>query len=301
MLRWLVLIAALVLAAVTVSERWDGVRESLGRIGPGAVLVSVLAAATAVTVSAEQQRALLGAFGHRLPLATWLRVFWVAQLGKYVPGTAWAYVAQMELSRRSGVRRTTSVAVIALGAGLTVLTATVVAVPAVAAGRFHEVPGWLQWALSCAGAAGLAVLVWRPDLVQRAVSLVVAKVRRLDLSHLAFASGGVRRAVGWSVLAWLAYGLHLWAVVRPLGMSGPGAAALALGTFALAWVCGFLFVIAPAGAGVREAVMVALLSPELGPASALAVALASRFLIMVAELLLTLAGLALRRQEPSAQ
>jgi uncharacterized membrane protein YbhN (UPF0104 family) len=58
-----------------------------------------------------------------------------------------------------------------------------------------------------------------------------------------------------------------------------------LGTaaFALAWVVGLLVVIAPAGAGPREAALVLALAPVLSSADALLVALVSRVLMVVAD------------------
>ena len=74
---------------------------------------------------------------------------------------------------------------------------------------------------------------------------------------------------------------------RPGSCSG---ALLAIGGFALAWSIGFVAVFAPAGAGVREVLLVALLSPVLGVGAATAVALVSRVLTTVGDLLA--AGLA---------
>jgi glycosyltransferase 2 family protein len=70
----------------------------------------------------------------------------------------------------------------------------------------------------------------------------------------------------------------------------------------LAWAAGLIFIPAPAGAGVRDAVLVATFAPLIGTTAAFAVALASRVLLLVADVVLALAGaVALgRRRKPQA-
>jgi MprA protease rhombosortase-interaction domain-containing protein len=99
-------------------------------------------------------------------------------------------------------------------------------------------------------------------------------------------------AMLWSFAVWLVMGLHLLAFVRAFDVVGIGAAAAAVGGMGLAWAAGLIFIPAPAGAGVRDAVLVATFAPHIGAAPALAVALASRVLLVVADVLLALAGAA---------
>jgi glycosyltransferase 2 family protein len=60
---------------------------------------------------------------------------------------------------------------------------------------------------------------------------------------------------------------------------------VSIGGFAFAWSVGFLVVLAPAGAGVREVLLVAMLGPVLGVADATAVALMSRVLTTAGDLI----------------
>jgi uncharacterized membrane protein YbhN (UPF0104 family) len=58
----------------------------------------------------------------------------------------------------------------------------------------------------------------------------------------------------------------------------------ATGGFAVAWCAGFLLVVAPAGAGVREAALVLVLGGTLARPQAWVVALVSRLLFVVGDL-----------------
>ena len=58
------------------------------------------------------------------------------------------------------------------------------------------------------------------------------------------------------IVSWLLLGLHFGALVYGLDVEVASPWLLSIGVFALAWVAGFLVIIAPAGAGVREAALV---------------------------------------------
>jgi hypothetical protein len=92
------------------------------------------------------------------------------------------------------------------------------------------------------------------------------------------------RAAGWALVSWLAYGLHVWVLAAQFGAGGPPLVARATGAFAAAWCAGFLLVVAPAGAGVREAALVLLLGGVLTRPEATVVAVVSRLLFVVGDL-----------------
>jgi uncharacterized membrane protein YbhN (UPF0104 family) len=68
------------------------------------------------------------------------------------------------------------------------------------------------------------------------------------------------------------------------------------GWLALAWVVGYVTPGAPGGLGLREAVLVLGLSPVVGDAEAMAVALAYRLVTIVADALLAGGGFLLRHE-----
>jgi hypothetical protein len=93
-------------------------------------------------------------------------------------------------------------------------------------------------------------------------------------------------SIGANMLAWVAYGASLCALLYGVLPSvGPELTlARAIGGFGAAYVAGVLAVLAPGGLGVREGLLVLLLAPAVGEGAALLVALGSRILFTVAEL-----------------
>jgi glycosyltransferase 2 family protein len=268
------------LGAVAVVTRWDQVRASLGQLDLGPLLLSLLAAIGGSAVSMMVWRTLLTDLGSPVPVRPVARVFFVGQLGKYVPGAIWPMVAQMELGRSLGLARRRSAAAFALT--MLVVFASALFVAAVALPLLGDSAPGYRWLLLLAPV--FAVLLY-PRLLNRLLGLAFRLLRREPLDR-PLTGPGLLRAFGWSLVAWVLFGLHIGILVIDLGAPAQRALPVAFGAFAIAWCAGPIIMIAPAGAGIRELALVALLAPVLSPASALVVALTSRLFLTIADLLL---------------
>ena len=82
---------------------------------------------------------------------------------------------------------------------------------------------------------------------------------------------------------WLLLGLQAWLLLREIAPGPKSNYVIATGAFALAWLVGFLVVIAPAGVGPREAALVVLLGSVATGPQALSLAIVSRFVMTVAD------------------
>jgi uncharacterized membrane protein YbhN (UPF0104 family) len=294
--RWGFLTVALGLAVWYVL----GNREPLARAardlsGTEMALVVVLGALY-VWCTLLAWRAVLADLGSPLSLRSAVAVFGISQLGKYVPGGVWNVVAAAEVGAGHRVPRGRSAASMLVAVAVSVASGAAVgavALPFVSGGALGRW-SWVVWA------APVVVVVLVPPVLNRMIGSVLRRTGRGALEH-PMTWGGLARAVCWSVAGWLVAGLQLWVLCTGLGLPPTlRTFALAAGGWALAWTAGFLFVVAPAGAGVRELVLAAVLAGALpAPAAALAV-LVSRVVLTVIDLAFAGAGLLLARGARSA-
>jgi hypothetical protein len=231
-------------------------------------------------------RALLSDLGSPLPIRVVARVFFLSQLGKYVPGSVWALVAQTELARERGVPRSRSAAAVLTSIALSIAVGMLIALgtlPLVAGSD-----GRLWW---LAVLAPVALLMLSPSLVTWFINRVLRLIRREPLEH-PLSRRGVATAVGWLVVMWVGLGTPVLLLGLDLGADFGELWPAALGGFAAAWVAGFLVFVAPAGVGPREYVLVVVLADVLpgGAAAALSVSVVTRLVMTAADLVL--AGLA---------
>jgi uncharacterized membrane protein YbhN (UPF0104 family) len=274
---------------IAVAQRWQEIWTQLANIPPLALIGATGAIAAAVFADVLTWRAVLGDLGSPLPLRPAARVMLLGQLGKYVPGRLWSVVAQMELARDLGVprRRSATAGLVfnALGLGLGLLL-SLVTLPALLAAK--DVSPWVT-ALVVVGPLGLVFLA--PPVLTRVTNLGLRLLRRTPLEH-PFTWPGVFRASGWGLVMWLFMGLHIWILGVGLGADPAAFALPALGCFAVAWSLGSLFVLAPAGAGVRDVLIAVILVPALpaGSSAALTIALVSRLISVLVDVAAAVIG-----------
>jgi hypothetical protein len=278
--------------ALAVVDQGPDLRHALTELGLGPLLLSQAAVLVGLLASALCWRAALAALGHPLALRPALHVFFLGQIGKYLPGNVFALAAQAELARDHEVPRSRVVVAGLVFLGLLTTTGLLVAgVTLPFTSRDALDTYW--WAL-LALPVGLVLLV--PAVLERVVGLVLRVTRRPPLDA-PLGRGSLAAAVWWALGMWLLYGAHLLPLVHAVHEGDLGRAFVTgTGAYALAWTAGFLFVVAPAGAVVREAVLVLALSGLLSHANGTAVALASRGVQTLGDVLWALAAVALLRQ-----
>jgi uncharacterized membrane protein YbhN (UPF0104 family) len=148
------------------------------------------------------------------------------------------------------------------------------------------------WVLPIAAALGVVLV---PSVLRRIVARAM-KIRGREGEAPEIAGRDLAVAILWSAAMWLLLGVHAWILLRQIAPGPSISWPLATGVMALAWLVGFVVVLAPAGAGAREAAFVFLLGAVATAPQALGFALASRVLMTLADAVALLIGLALGRR-----
>ena len=290
-LRAGLLVVAAGLAVYGLASHPAQVHAALARLAPLDVAGAVLCVIAGLGCMMMAWRALLTDLGSKLPLPAAIRVMFVGQLAKYVPGAVWAVAAQVELARDYHVPRRRSATASLVGMAVTLVVALIAAgltLPLVSANAARHY--W--WVLAL---IPLAVACLYPAVVKFGLDLVLKVARRPPLEK-AISLPGMARALAWAALGWACYGAHAWFLIREFAGRGPHVLALSLGGYALAWAVGFLIIFFPGGIGPREVALVAVLAPVMPTGSALVVALASRVVMTAGDLIWASVGLLIGRR-----
>jgi hypothetical protein len=280
--QWAAGIAIVVIAARQLLAGWSDVaaRPLVWQVRPALLVVSAASIWLMYAVLIQAWRVMLAGWGDRLGAREAARIWTVSSLGKYIPGKVWALAGMAVMAQRAGVRPWAATASAVMLQALAIGTgAAVVGVSGSAALR-AEYPwvGIVLPLLVVGSAAGMALLLW-PAFVRRLFALA-----RIELPGAA--SPGVAPVlygVAANILAWCGYGVAFWLLGRGL-LELPGlSVGRAIAAFAASYIAGLLFLPAPGGIGVRESVVILMLTGAVGPASASALAVASRVLLTLTE------------------
>jgi uncharacterized membrane protein YbhN (UPF0104 family) len=281
-----VLVVAMVVAfGWALRGQWDDIADSLRRQHWYVVTGALGLALAGVSLSFLIWRGTLAVLGSRLPTRPAARLFFVTQLGKYLPGAVWPVVAQMRLGKELGVPKQRMGLAFLLTLGLSTLVGILVGAAALPA--LLQAEGRVVLLGLLAVPVLVALLV--PTVLNALLGTALRILRRPGLER-PLHERDVLRGVGSALLFWLVYGGHVWLLAVGLGADPWEALPVAVGGFAIAFSLGPLLVVLPAGAGVREAVLILLLHSVLPTSDATAVALTSRGVLMATDGLLALAA-----------
>lgn len=265
--------------------RWDGAALAGFAASVGLYQIALAGGAFAWTV-------LLAGTGERPRFRSALGIQLVAQAGKYLPGNVAQYAGRTVLAARQGHAPANVVATLVVETACAVLAGV----------------AFVLAALGPAGPWGGEALIWRAGAVLLAVGAAGLLAGRL------LGNPRVRRLVRlpptpeartMGLGAWLTCIACNWVSFLLLGLCAAllarsffGATAPFLrlaGVFAAAWVAGFVTPGAPAGLGVREAVLAGGLRPLYGPEVALALPLLFRLVTVTGDGVAFALGTLLRR------
>ena len=281
----LIVVAAVGLALWT---SWDDVGPYLGALSPGRLLLAFLAALVTPVFTMLGWRRMLSDLGSPLRIAPAAGVFFVGQLGKYVPGSIWAVLAQAEMGSRLGVPRRRVGVVGLLAIALALLSGGVLGLPAlpVLLGR-TELGGYAVVAVVVI----LAVLCY-PRLLNWGIGTGLRILRQAPLEH-ALSGRAIVATLTWFTISWGCSGLAVLLVASDVGgleITSRSLLLLAVCGFALSAAFGMISVIFPAGVGVRDGVLALILATVMPLAAAAAVAVVIRFLTILIDVLVAGAG-----------
>lgn len=239
-------------------------------------------------------------------------VYFISQAAKYLPGGIWAFPGRVAAYQAIGVEKSASVISLVQEVGALFLGAAALGIAGIYNGLRIEL--WVRTATLVGALVCLAaVLLSQHPLAWRALS----RARRaFEALKLRFKKGRPRPtnptaaeqsaspteafSVAWapaslliSLIFWLLVGVGFYYLAISVAPQLRQLTWLqAASIFALAWCAGFVVILAPAGLGVREAALSALLVAYIPLSEALSVALMARLWWTLGEALFILIALA---------
>lgn len=209
--------------------------------------------------------------GPELPVFRSIRLFMVANLGRYIPGKVWQIASLAYLARGEGVPVGVATAAAVVGQGIALLAATVIGLGTLFGGTVD----WGQGGeFGLIAVVILALLLVIPASFRRIVGGAFRLLKKeAPTRYLGRSTFGLRWLAFYTV-NWALYAAAFWllflafAGFEPFLRVGPA--------FAAAYVAGYFAIFAPAGVGVREGFLLVFLTPVVGLEGATVIAIVQR-------------------------
>jgi uncharacterized membrane protein YbhN (UPF0104 family) len=279
--RWVGPVALLLVAgfwALFLGRQLRALAQYAWRFDPASLAIALGFAALYHLTLAFCWSWLLRRMGGGLPYRQALRVWQSSMLARYVPGNVWHILSRMALAERLGTPPARVLASSTLEQALNVIGALALAGLTF---PFWGLPATDQfWLLAL---VPLGLLALHPRLAGGALAWAARRFNRPQLAwryryrEILLATAGYMLAMAW-------VGLALYATLSGLAHVTPAQLPLYIGTGALAWAVGYLSFLTPSGLGVREGMLVLILSQVMPVPAAVVGSLLYRLVVTLAEL-----------------
>ena len=291
--------AAIVWAAIrSLRGQWSAAAARLATISIGWSWVLGATAIVFLTylLLIETWRRILTGWQAYLPFAVAARIWFVANLGKYLPGKIWSIAAMSVMAREAAVSPVAA-------ASSSILVQLVTIATGIALVLVTGIQAVDQPALAIIIGSLLAVGIATAVALLPRVARVAANLTGRAIEVPPLPASVLWLAVARSLVSWIAYGIAFKLFVVGVLGSAAGATSSYIAVYAASYIIGFLALFAPGGVVVRESALVAGMV-RLGlatQADAFAVAVASRLWLTVVEVLPGFVALGLARRSSKAQ
>jgi uncharacterized membrane protein YbhN (UPF0104 family) len=272
LIRWLVGIAAVAYLAWRLAADWPAFASLPLDLRWLVLSAGLFALALGAQVSAWQWN--LRRLGACVPYGPLFRVYFITNMGRYIPGKVWSLAGMVAGGSRLGVPGETMSTSVVLGLVSSLVSGlSVGSLAAMVTGHGGILSGWFALVplLSLA-------LLW-PQFFRAWMGLALRVLKKpADIPVLT--AGLLCRSTFHYALVWCAYAASVGVLAHAFALSS-GSFWLFFSAFPLAYLAGYAALFAPGGWGVREGALVMLAG---GGAGAIAVSLGARLLLTIFEL-----------------
>ncbi len=204
---------------------------------------------------------LLGRLDSHIPFWKMFKIWFLSNLGKYLPGKVWTVVGIIYLLEKEGVPKRKGLTTAIIGQALSVLSALLLSFILLGYTLYEKIFSKNPAVFFLAIFFSIAVFIFiaYPKLLEMVINFGLRLVKKEGIS-LELKAKDLLAYLVYYALSWLLFGLAFIFFVKSVTPVGWNLYISLTGAFAFSLTIGFMAVFVPGGLGVREGILVLLLS-----------------------------------------
>ena len=204
---------------------------------------------------------LLSKLGSSLSFWKMLKIWFLSNLGKYLPGKVWTVVGTIYLLEKEGVPKRKGLTTAIIGQALSVLSALLLSFILLGYTLYEKIfsKNPLVFFLAVFFSIAVFIFITYPKLLEMVINFGLRLVKKEGIS-LELKAKDLLLYLIYYTLSWLLFGLAFMFFVKSVTPVEWNLYFSLTGAFAFSLTIGFLAVFVPGGLGVREGILVLLLS-----------------------------------------
>jgi uncharacterized membrane protein YbhN (UPF0104 family) len=214
------------------------------------------------------------------------KVWFYANLGKYLPGKVWQFLGMIYMLEKEGVPKTSSFSTGVLAQSFSVISGLFISVIFLGTDLYHRFfskkPGLMIAFMALS--LGVLILLCYPRILEKIINLGLKIVKKEKIALDISGKDVIIYLLSYSV-SWLLFGLAFLTFIKSMAHANFNMYPTLTGAYAFSLNIGFLAIFTPGGIGVREGVLVFLLSSLFPLPVSTLISLLSRLWMTAGELL----------------
>ncbi len=292
-LQALFVIVIFVFLGRTLVTNWNRLDFSLSEVNYFYVFLSVMFFAIAWIAAAISWGYITEKLKKPLGYKQATKIWVLSQSARYIPGSVWQVFGRVYMGEKKGLGKGETLASVAIETSNLIISSVLIFV--------ISIPFWTKTSsivkyYPYLGASLLVFGFLHPRIFNGVTNFFVHRLDKKEKNAFYNFAEIIKMLLPY-VAVWVIFGLGFYFLIVSFKGIFTINLAVATGIFALSWVIGFLFVIAPGGLGAREIALVYFLAFYVNNGQAVLLSIFSRVLMMVAELIVILMALSFRAQK----
>jgi uncharacterized membrane protein YbhN (UPF0104 family) len=254
-LQWVFVPLVAFFAWISLKDDWNSIALSLTFMSLSKTVLATFAVLLGLSCTGLVWSILLSSLGFRIPSISAQPIFFIGQLGKYIPGSVWALGAQAKMAKKWNIPTRATVTTGILFLYLNLVSAGLLGL--LAANDIWQTTDINKYLLAVIFVLGATFLT--PQGIEFFGRRMAGNSAEMNLS----AKDYVKILILMS-LTWTLYGTAIFVLGNSLVQNENLTLMYSISIFAVAYVSGVLVIFSPAGVGVREGILILALTPKLG-------------------------------------
>jgi uncharacterized membrane protein YbhN (UPF0104 family) len=280
--KGVIALAVLYYIRIAILANWEKVSGYGWDFNPGFMAFSVAMFFIAYAYLAWTWGKVLKYTGHEVSFGDAWDIYFIGNLGRYIPGKVWTIAGTAWAADRKGLPPVKAGTASVFAQAYSMISSLVFFAVFLILRGVRTDGIRLEWA---APFILLFVVIFMvPRNLERIINRILAAIGRENIS-LGLTMGKAVRIVGLYFISWLLFGAAFWLFMAAVTEDTSSSPVLLTAVFAAAYVGGFLAVFVPGGLGVRESLMSVLLAGMVPPGVGLLVAFLMRLVVTLVEMI----------------
>lgn len=243
---------------------------------------------------------LIRAFGHNIPFRYAFKISYIADMGRYIPGKVWSVFGMMYYLNRINIKKEVAFAswgvamILGFIPGFFIVFIALSFYPQMVPEALSGNVGIMPFMAIGLTVLAAAALIFAPDKAMILFNWLLKLLKRPQIHFRLERKVALRIFLGYFI-GWIFYGLGFYTFVEAIMVKPELPVIAGVGSFAVAYLLGYLTFFSPGGLGARELVLTTVLFPFLGPVAA-GVAVAARIWNIVSELIAVVIALLIKME-----